>query len=146
MSRRLRWVFAFVVIALVISTLGSPAHAQMTNPINHIIVVYMENWSFDSLYWTFPGANGLDKAKDAPHQVDKNGKAYDTLPPALNSNQKDANGNSAVDSRFPANLPNAPFEIDKYVATSDLIGDMVHRYYQEQYQIDGGKMDKFVAW
>jgi len=21
-----------------------------------------------------------------------------------------------------------------------------HRYYQEQYQIDGGKMDKFVAW
>jgi len=23
---------------------------------------------------------------------------------------------------------------------------MVHRFYQEQYQIDGGKMDKFVAW
>jgi acid phosphatase len=23
---------------------------------------------------------------------------------------------------------------------------MVHRYYQEQYQIDGGKMDRFVAW
>src|SRR5689334_21657090 len=25
-------------------------------------------------------------------------------------------------------------------------GDSIHRYYQQQYQIDGGKMDKFVAW
>jgi len=146
MSHRSRWVLAFVVITLAVAALGSPAHAQMTNPINHIIVVYMENWSFDSLYGMFPGANGLANAKDAAPQVDKDGKVYDTLLPVLNSNQKDANGNTAVDSRFPANLPNKPFQLDKYVPTSDLIGDMVHRYYQEQYQIDGGKMDKFVAW
>src|SRR6266566_5142297 len=29
------------------------------NKIEHIIVVYQENWSFDSLYGLFPGANGL---------------------------------------------------------------------------------------
>jgi phospholipase C len=34
----------------------------------------------------------------------------------------------------------------KFVNPSQLSGDLVHRYYQEQYQIDGGKMDKFVAW
>ena len=27
-----------------------------------------------------------------------------------------------------------------------MTGDAVHRYYQEQLQIDGGKNDKFVAW
>src|SRR5436309_7024187 len=27
-----------------------------------------------------------------------------------------------------------------------MTGDLVHRFYQEQYQVDGGKMDKFVAW
>ena len=27
--------------------------------IDHIIVIYQENWSFDSLYGLFPGANGL---------------------------------------------------------------------------------------
>jgi len=27
--------------------------------IDHIIVIYQENWSFDSLYDLFPGANGL---------------------------------------------------------------------------------------
>ena len=26
--------------------------------INHIIVIYQENWSFDSLYGQFPGASG----------------------------------------------------------------------------------------
>jgi len=40
----------------------------------------------------------------------------------------------------------APFDASKYVPVSDKTGDLVHRYYQEQYQIDGGKMDKFVAW
>jgi phospholipase C len=27
--------------------------------IKHIVVIYQENWSFDSLYGLFPGANGL---------------------------------------------------------------------------------------
>src|SRR5205807_7717066 len=50
------------------------------------------------------------------------------------------------DAPFPANLPVAPFAAAKYVSANQQTGDAVHRYYQEQYQIDGGKMDKFVAW
>ena len=106
----------------------------------------MENWSFDSLYGTLPGANGIDNAANAAPQVDKTGKVYDTLPVPLNSNQRDSNGKAQPDPRFPATLPNKPFLMNQFAPTSDLIGDMVHRYYQEQYQIDGGKMDKFVAW
>jgi len=40
----------------------------------------------------------------------------------------------------------APFDLTQYVAPTDKTGDIVHRYYQNQYQIDGGKNDKFVAW
>src|SRR5215467_15348635 len=53
-------VATFLLIAV---CLNSPtSRAQNPNKfqqIQHIIVVYQENWSFDSLYGLFPGANGL---------------------------------------------------------------------------------------
>src|SRR2546429_3813071 len=48
--------------------------------IEHIVVLYMENRSFDHAYGNFPGANGLANAGDAAIQVDANGKPYDALP------------------------------------------------------------------
>ena len=38
------------------------------------------------------------------------------------------------------------FDTANYVGANQLTGDAVHRYYQDHYQSDGGKMDKFVAW
>jgi phospholipase C len=110
--------------------------------LNHIVVIYQENWSFDSLYGHFPGANGLDQAAASTTQVDKDGKPYATLPQPLNTDFSPA----IPDPRFPADMPVAPFDTQKYVGANQLTGDLVHRYYQEQYQIDGGKMDRFVAW
>ncbi len=110
--------------------------------INHVVVIYQENWSFDSLYGRFPGANGIDNAGAAATQVDKDGNPYPTLPQPLNTTFSPP----VPDPRFPADLPNAPFDMSKYVSPTQQSGDLVHRYYQEQYQIDGGKMDKFVAW
>jgi phospholipase C len=110
--------------------------------VNHIVVIYQENWSFDSLYGKFPGANGFDQAGTTTAQVDKDGKPYATLPQPLNTTFSPP----APDVRFPADLPVAPFDTAQYVAPNQLTGDAVHRYYQEQYQIDGGKMDGFVAW
>ncbi len=118
------------------------AQSSGLQKINHVVVIYQENWSFDSLYPTFPGANGIDQAGATIQQVDKDGKPYVTLPQPLNTTFSPA----APDPRFPADLPVAPFDAAKYVAANQLTGDAVHRYYQEQYQIDGGKMDKFVAW
>ena len=34
------------------------------NQINHFVVIYQENWSFDSLYGNFPGANGIANTFD----------------------------------------------------------------------------------
>ncbi len=49
------------------------------------------------------------------------------------------------DSRFPASLANRPFDIGRYVSPDGKTGDLLGRFYQEQAQIDGGKMDKFVS-
>lgn len=101
------------------------------NKVNHVVVIYLENHSFDNLYGEFAGAEGLSAASATSTQVDSSGTPYVTLPPP-------------PDQRFNAPLTNMPFNIDTYVPASMLIPDLVHRYYQEQAQIDGGKMDKFA--
>src|SRR5678810_272744 len=87
--------------------------------INHLIVIYQENWSFDSLYPYFPGADGIAKAGEAVKQVDKTGKPYDVLPQPIDSNLKPP----GPDPRFPANLPVQPFDASKYVSPNDKTGD-----------------------
>jgi phospholipase C len=100
--------------------------------INHLVVIYDENHSFDNLYGSFPGANGISRASDtSTTQVTLTGTAYATLPQS--------------DPHVPQTLPNQPFDITNYVPANQKTIDLVHRYYQEQVQIDGGKMDKFVA-
>ena len=118
-----------------------PAAASGLGKINHIVVILQENWSFDSLYGDFPGANGIDSAGATVRQIDKNGQPYKTLPQPIDTNKKPP----APDPRFPADLPVQPFDIDHYAPPDQLIGDLTQRFYQEQQQIDGGKMDKFVA-
>ncbi len=124
----------------------APAPAPTATPgptlqstIKNVIVIYQENWSFDSLYGRFPGANGLNNASPANYgQVDKNGAAITTLPQPQNSGKPDPN--------FPAGLPVQPYNAASYAPPNALTGDIVHRFYQQQSQIDGGKMDKFVTW
>ncbi len=46
------------------------AHSQTSNPIQHIIILLKENRTFDSMFGTFPGANG------ATTYTDPNGVVY----------------------------------------------------------------------
>ncbi len=121
----------------------NPPPAQDLTRINHFVVMYLENHSFDNLYGSLTGAEGLlsTAAKNAPPQINLTGAVYATLPQPLDTNQSPP----VPDTRFPANLPNAPFDIDQYVPDSLDIPDLVHRFYQEPQQIDGGRMDKFAA-
>jgi phospholipase C len=64
------------------ATAAAPAGLRK---VRHIVVVYLENWSFDSLYAHFPGADGLAQAASAPRQVSKSGQPYATLPLPLAS-------------------------------------------------------------
>ena len=132
-------LFATLCAALLASV---PACAQAPDPlakIGHIVVIFEENRSFDSMFGTFPGANGLANAGDKAIQVGPDGKPYKTLPRPFDTHIK------AVDPRFPANLPNKPFDMVRYVPLRDKTGDMIHAFYHEQMQIDDGRMDRFAA-
>ena len=130
------------VVALALAPLPAPAGEPALAKIDHFVVIYMENRSFDSMFGLFPGANGLSNAGNAAIQVDRDGKPYTVLPPVMDTNQTPP----ASDPRFPANLPNRPFDIGQYVLMQQKTGDLIHRFYTNQRQIDGGKNDLFVAW
>ena len=109
--------------------------------IQHIVVIYAQNRSFDNLYGLFPGANGIANATPAQYvQVDNDGKPLPHLPPVWKGN--------GPDPAFPKDLPNRPFRIDAPPVSLPLsvaTRDLVHRYYQNQEQIDGGRLDRYVA-
>jgi len=111
---------------------GSAVNASLA-PINHIVVIYLENRSFDNLYGEFPGADGIvGLAPERYRQVDENDKPFDHLPQAANAH-------------IPLDLPNAPFPIERYIPSDAPTRDLVHRFYQEQLQIHGGRMDRFAV-
>jgi phospholipase C len=129
-----------LVLAAGIVRATTPAEAK--SRIGHIFVIYLENRGFDHLYGLFPGADGLRDAGPRSIQRDAQGRAYETLPPVMDTTHKPP----AVDPRFPARLPNAPFLIDPHVPQDVKTGDLVHRYYQQIQQIDGGSMSRFAAY
>jgi acid phosphatase len=141
--------------------------------VDHFVVIYEENHSFDNLYGGWERVNGLRDA-DAAHtrQVNQAGAPYDCLL------QNDVNLTSPplsvecenAEPAFKSHFHNAPFTIDDYIAPEDktcpapgvfapngvlkdspgaLPGgctrDLVHRFYQEQYQLNGGKQNRYVT-
>src|SRR5439155_1650001 len=110
---------------------GRPGDPRLRQ-LDHIVVIYLENRSFDNLYGEFAGADGLAAAGGAPLQVDGSGTAFATLPAVRGM------------ASIPTTLPNAPFNIEQFVAANVATRDLVHRFYQEQVQINGGRMDKFA--
>lgn len=112
---------------------GGGGEAKGLSELSHVVVIVLENWSFDSLYGEFPGAEGLSAPSAKIPQIDPATSApYPTLP--------------QEEPYLPKNLPNAPFALDDYLPVNkDTAKDLVTKFYQERQQIDGGKMDRFVA-
>src|ERR1700676_1616587 len=134
-------------IALLAAALAScapqPSRTTSTDleKIQHIVVIYFENRSFDNLYGLFPGANGIANATPEEYtQVDNDGKAMPHLPPVWKGTDPDP--------AFPKDLPNRPFRIDGApinLPLSVATRDLVHKFYQNQEQINDGRLDPHVA-
>lgn len=141
--------------------------------VQHIVVIYLENHSFDNLYGGWEGVNGLSSATAAQTiQVTEGGVPYTCLL------QNDVNLASppqpvsctdmTTGTTFNSNFANAPFTIDSVIPStattcpkpgafyphgvlngSGLPGgcteDIVHRFYQEQYQLNGGLQNRYVT-
>src|SRR6185437_10099822 len=128
------------------------ARAQSAQPdlneISTVVVIYAENRSFDNLYGSFPGANGLSEATNTT-QLDRDGTPLKELPPVWNG--LTAKGvTPAITQAQTEHLPNKPFAIDDpsgfNLPLSVVTHDLWHRFYQNQMQIDGGRNDRFVAY
>src|SRR3989442_5395899 len=104
-------------------------------PIDHIVVLFLENRSFAHLFGTYPGPEGL--AAYRGKQAGENAVTYATLPRPLGRDGK-------PDPRFPSDLPNAPFPMLKFVGALDETDNPVHRFYhmQRQYRSEERRVGK----
>jgi len=142
-----------------VSTFKGGGGASPIDAIDTIVVIYAENRSFDNMYGLFPGANGIpgrNASSDGVYhpQIDFNGKALPVLPPAWGG--LTANGQPlTVTQAQSAGMPNAPFQIDEakglngsgvVVGQGIITRDLVHRYYNNMQQINGGRNDGFAAY
>jgi acid phosphatase len=155
----MRGFYRTVIVALIGTTLlARPGHGAEGEPkvggdafsrLEHLVVIYEENHSFDNLYGLWPGAEGLSSPiSTTPRQtqVDQAGEPYGCLaqndphltsPTPLPAICTDPRG-------FGSHFRNELFAIDAYVSLDQKTEDLVHRFYQEQYQIAGGRMDRFT--
>jgi acid phosphatase len=141
MPRR-RWVALVAVLALAAcATLASSPPGL--EKIEHVIVIYAENRSFDHLYGLFPGAEGIAQATaEQTTQVDHGGRPLPHLPPVWKF------GTREPDPRFRGDLPNRPFRLDAPpfdLPPSVEIRNLVHRFYQNREQIADGRNNRFAA-
>jgi acid phosphatase len=143
--------------------------------IRHVVVIYEENHSFDNLYGGWERVNGRTKATPAhTTQVNQNGTPYTCLmqldvnltAPPLTPDCTD----STTGTTFTSHFTNNPFVVDTFIPSSattcpppaeafshpngiangkGLPGgctrDLVHEFYQEQYQLNDGNQNRYVT-
>jgi len=145
--------FVRILVVSIVSAAALPVYAAKSSleNIEHIVVIYGENRSFDNLYGLFPKANGIRNATHAQfRQIDHDGKVLAILPPVWLEKTR----TNEIDPVFigqdgkPIKLANQPFRLDQppfNLSPNKKTRDLVHRFYQNQEQISGGKNNKFAA-
>ncbi|WP_211453153.1 acid phosphatase [Collimonas antrihumi] len=123
--------------------------------IKSVVVIFAENRGFDNLYGLFPGANGIPGVNPTSTssyipQKDFDGSTLPVLPPTWGG-MTAAGQSTVITQAQSANLPNKPFQIDDAsspvtMSSAVITRDLVHRFYNNQMQINGGKNDKFTAY
>ncbi|MBI1422339.1 MAG: phosphoesterase [Gammaproteobacteria bacterium] len=143
---------------------------RTSTPIKHVIVVVGENHTFDNLFGGYqpqhgqhidnllskgiinndgtPGPNFSAGAQQTASDTDayridpEHTGPFASLPQPNTTYATGLPGNVA-DNRFPADLPNGPFQITHYVPYDAFTGDPMHRFFQMWQQYDKGRNDLF---
>jgi acid phosphatase len=131
--------------------------AALHDQVRHIVVIYAENRSFVNLYGHFPGVQHPLAEVSAEHftQLDRDGKTPLPQLPKIwgglvpRAQERDGQrymiGESAI-----TGLPNRPFPIvdahGQPLPNGIITRDLIHRFYQNQMQINAGRNNQFVAW
>lgn len=134
------WLAILSLAAAAGCALNPPPQKTGLERIEHVVVIYAENRSFDHLFGMFPGADGLaDATAEQTTQIDRDGKPMPELPPAWKG--------KGPDPAFPHRMPNKPFQLDAppiNLPHSQQVRSAVHKYYQNIEQINGGKNNRFA--
>ncbi|XRD81912.1 acid phosphatase [Dyella halodurans] len=124
--------------------------------IQQVVVIYAENRSFNNLFANFPGVEKPLSALRPEEflQRDRDGSILKTLPPIWHGlvphSQTVNHRNYEVKQADLLGLPNAPWALrtgqGEPLPHGVVTRDLVHSFYNNQLQINGGKNDGFVAW
>ena len=144
------------------STASSPRNdaeldAALREQIQHVVVIYAENRSFANLYGNFPGVQHPLDAVSAERylQLDRDGKTPLPRLPAiwggLVPQAQEVDGKRyMIGQKDIGNLRNGPFHITDAqgapLPNGVITRDLVHRFYQNQMQINAGRNNQFAAW
>lgn len=130
--------------------------ALLREHIDHVVVLYAENRSFNNLFAGFPGLqHPLDALKpEAAQQLDRDGSVLKQLPPiwhGLVPHAQTVNHRRyRIQEKDISGLANAPFALHtpegEPLPQGLVTRDLIHAFYQNQMQINGGRNDHFVAW
>ncbi|MET3138856.1 acid phosphatase [Undibacterium sp. GrIS 1.2] len=124
--------------------------------IKNVVVIYLENRSFNNLFGNFPGVR--QALSDVPAatftQKDRDGSVLPSLPKVwggmVQRGQNLGGKQYLIAEDKISGLPNAPFALKDAeglpLPESVITRDLWHLFYQNQMQINGGKNDQFVAW
>lgn len=131
---------------------ASSLDAKLKAHVKNVVVIYLENRSFNNLFAHFPGLAAPMPAS-AP-QKDRDGSTLPVLPKiwgGMVPGRQDVGGKEyLIGEDKIVNLPNAPFALKdaegKPLPEALITRDLVHNFYHNQMQINGGKNDGFVAW
>lgn len=119
----------------------SSEQVEASRKIKYLIVIFQENWSFDALYGKFPGANGIAQASSASKlQTDLMNQPYSSQLICIDTKT----GYPYL--QIPMQMPNEPFDLQPFLPMDTITGDAIHHFYQEQYQINGGLMNRFATF
>ncbi|MFM0470318.1 acid phosphatase [Paraburkholderia strydomiana] len=131
--------------------------AALHDQVKQIVVIYAENRSFANLYGNFPGIqHPLDKVTAERYlQLDRDGKTPMPRLPAiwggLVPQAQEVDGKRyMIGQKDIGNLRNGPFHLTDArgapLPTGVITRDLVHRFYQNQMQINAGRNNQFAAW
>ncbi|WP_312512407.1 acid phosphatase [Massilia sp.] len=147
--------------AAVAATPAKPAakgslDAKLRAHVKNVVVIYLENRSFNNLFADFPGlAAPLANAPAAAvQQRDRDGSVLPTLPKTWGGvvpGRQNIGGKDYITTEAQSDgLPNAPFALKDAdgmpLPEAVITRDLVHQFYHNQMQINGGKNDMFTAW
>ena len=144
--RKMKTTYRVAATAAGMSLLGAPglaapALAATATPIEHVVVIFQENVSFDHYFATYPFAANTDGTTFTPADGTPSVNGLGTLVNGVPSGALLTNNPNAGN---PANGANAinPFRLSHSQATTC---DQDHEYLDEQKAFDFGLMDLFPA-